>query len=228
MAADQQSETIRRIKQMVAFIKQEAKDKAEEINVRASEECNVEVLKMVDREKAKFREHYRQQEKRVEIEAKIEKQQKLDEFRMELLKFQDEKLGDLKEMAKKRFAGIVADKATYKKFLQETIMQCIFKIWDESAVTVHCRQEDRSLVGKVMNSALQAAKERAESETGEEFTMTVTLAERPINCSGGVVVTARNGKVKCDNTLDARLEIGISKDLPYVRDQLFYQEGLSL
>jgi vacuolar-type H+-ATPase subunit E/Vma4 len=92
MAAEQKSETEKRIMQMVAFINQEARDKAEEIEVRAKEDVNVEVLKMQDREKAKLREYYKQQEKRVEIEAKIAKQQLLDSFRMKHLQIQDEKV----------------------------------------------------------------------------------------------------------------------------------------
>ena len=92
MAAEQKTETEKRIQQMVAFIKQEARDKAEEIEVRAKEDVNVEVLKMQDRDKAKWREFYKQQEKRVEIEAKIAKQQLLDSFRMKHLQIQDEKV----------------------------------------------------------------------------------------------------------------------------------------
>merc|ERR1712087_903772 len=92
MAAEQKNETEKRIQQMVAFINQEAKDKAEEIEVRAKEDVNVEVLKMQDREKAKLREYYKQQEKRVEIEAKIAKQQLLDSYRMKHLQIQDEKV----------------------------------------------------------------------------------------------------------------------------------------
>merc|ERR1712217_858126 len=198
-----------------------------EINVRANEECNVEVLKMVDREKAKFREYYKQQEKRVEIDAKIQKQQMLEKYRMQHLVFQQKKLDELKELAAKRFSGITSDKRAYEKFLKDSMIQCFYKIWDESSVVVHCRSQDKSLVQKVMKVALAEAKKAAEDATGKPLEMTVSCADAPLQkCSGGVVVTARGGKVMCNNTLDARLDVAFRTDLPYVREAIFNQEGL--
>lgn len=228
MAAEQKSETDKRIKQMVAFINQEARDKAEEIEVRAKEDVNVEVLKMQDRDKAKLREYYKQQEKRVEIEAKIAKQQLLDSYRMKHLKYQDEKIQELGQLARKRFSGIVADTHSYSEFLTNSLVQCFFKIWDEEEVTVQCRKEDAKLVKKVLGAALAQAKEKAEAETQTEFKMRAVFDKEPVKCSGGVVVKARRGRVVCDNTLDARLNIILHKELPFIRESLFDQESLTL
>jgi len=228
MAAEAKSETEKRIQQMVAFINQEARDKAEEIEVRAKEDVNIEVLKMVEREKHKLQEYYKQQEKRVAIEAKIQKQQLLDSFRMKHLQIQDEKIQELSQMAKERFAGIVADTNTYSDFLHSSLIQCFFKIWDEKQVTVQCRREDADLVQRILPGALQAAKEQAMEETGEDLEMTAQFDPKPARCSGGVLVKARRGRVVCDNTLDARLKIILKTELPYVRESLFDQETLSL
>lgn len=228
MAAEQKTETEKRIQQMVAFIKQEARDKAEEIEVRAKEDVNVEVLKMQDRDKAKWREFYKQQEKRVEIEAKIAKQQLLDSFRMKHLQIQDEKIQELGSLAKERFAGIVNDTHSYREFLVNSLIQCFFKIWDEAEVTVQCRREDANLVKSVIDEAVAAAKEQAESETGQAFNLTAVFDPNPCRCSGGVVVKARRGRIVCDNTLDARLKLILKKELPFIREHLFDQESLSL
>ena len=40
-------------------------------------------------------------------------------------------------------------------------------------------------------------------------------------CSGGVVVTNSNGKIRCDNTLDGRLEVTRQALLPFLREELF-------
>ena len=40
-------------------------------------------------------------------------------------------------------------------------------------------------------------------------------------CSGGVVVTNSNGKIRCDNTLDGRLEVTKQGLLPFLREELF-------
>lgn len=228
MAAEQKSETDKRIKQMVAFINQEARDKAEEIEVRAKEDVNVEVLKMQDREKAKLREYYKQQEKRVEIEAKIAKQQLLDSYRRKHLDYQEEKIQELGQLAKERFAGIVADKLSYTQFLTDSLVQCFFKIWDEEEVTVQCRKQDAKLVKQVLGDALGKAKAKAEKETGQAFNMRAVFDKEPVKCSGGVVVKARRGRVVCDNTLDARLRIILHKELPFIRENLFDQDSLSL
>jgi V-type H+-transporting ATPase subunit E len=216
-----EADTERRIKQMVAFIRQEARDKAEEIEVRAKEECNVEVMKMTDREKAKMREEFKQREKRIEIENKITKQKVLDGYRMELLKAEDSKKTELKEMAQKRFAGVVKDSGKYKEFLKQAMIQAFLLIWDEDEVTVSCRKQDQSVVKNLMQGALDEVKSRAQKDCNTELKMNATFNNKPVKCSGGVIVSARGGKVVCDNTLDARLNIVMRTELPMVRERLF-------
>jgi len=216
-----EADTERRIKQMVAFIRQEARDKAEEIEVRAKEECNVEVMKMTDREKAKMREEFKQREKRIEIENKITKQKVLDGYRMELLKAEDSKKTELKEMVQKRFAGVVKDSGKYKEFLKQAMIQAFLLIWDEDEVTVSCRKEDQSVVKSLMDSAMKEVKSRAQKECNTTLKMKANFNDKPVKCSGGVIVSARGGKVVCDNTLDARLNIVMRTELPMVRERLF-------
>jgi len=216
-----EADTERRIKQMVAFIRQEARDKAEEIEVRAKEECNVEVMKMTDREKAKMREEFKQREKRIEIENKITKQKVLDGYRMELLKAEDSKKTELKEMVQKRFANVVKDSGKYKEFLKQAMIQAFLLIWDEEEVTVSCRKQDQSVVKNLMQGALDEVKSRAQKECNTTLKMNATFNNKPVKCSGGVIVSARGGKVVCDNTLDARLNIVMRTELPMVRERLF-------
>lgn len=218
---DNKTETDRRIKQMVAFIRQEARDKAEEIQVRATEECNVEVMKMTDKEKTTMREEFGQRMKRVEIESKIQRQKLLDQFRMELLKSEDNKKNELRKMVVNRFAKVTADKGKYKTFLKEAMIQAFLLIWDEAEVEVTCRKEDAGVVKSLMKPALEEVKSRAKRECKEELKMVATFGDKPLNCSGGVMVTARGGKVVCDNTLDARLNIVMRTELPMVRRRLF-------
>lgn len=215
------AETDRRIKQMVAFIRQEARDKAEEIQVRAKEECNVEVLKMVDGEKAKLRDYFKQQEKRVEIESKIQRQKLVDKYRMELLKSQDTKKRQLEEDCAKALQKVTKDAGRYKTFMKESLTQAMIKIWDEAEVTVQCRKEDAKLVQGIMNDVLNGVLSRAKKECNEELAMKAVFDKTPIDCIGGVRVTARGGRVICDNTLDARLKIVIKDQMPYVKDKLF-------
>jgi len=219
--ADSSADTDRRIKQMVAFIRQEARDKAEEIEVRAKEECNVEVMKMTDKEKARMREEFKQKEKRIEIENKIKKQKVLDQYRMELLKAEDQKKDELREMVVQRFKNVVKDAAKYKQFVKQAMIQAFLLIWDEDEVQVSCRKADAGLVKGLVSEALSEVKTRAKKETNTELKMKAIFDTTPRKCSGGVVVSARGGKVVCDNTLDARLNIVMRTELPMVRARLF-------
>jgi len=216
-----EADTERRIKQMVAFIRQEARDKAEEIEVRAKEECNVEVMKMTDREKAKMREEFKQREKRIEIENKITKQKVLDGYRMELLKAEDGKKSELKEMVEKRFASVTKNSGKYKEFLKQAMIQAFLLIWDEEEVSVSCRKQDQSIVKSLMQPAMDEVKSRAQKECNTSLKMKANFNNKPVKCSGGVIVSARGGKVVCDNTLDARLNIVMRTELPMVRERLF-------
>jgi len=215
------ADTDRRIKQMVAFIRQEALDKAEEIEVRAKEECNVEVMKMTDREKAKMREEFKQQEKRIVVENKIKKQKVLDGYRMELLKAEDSKKAELRQMVVERFAKVTKNSGTYKEFLKQAMIQAFLLIWDEDEVSVSCRKEDASVVKGLVSTALDEVKKRAKKETKTDLNMNAVFNPTPIKCSGGIIASARGGKVICDNTLDARLNIVMRTELPMIRSRLF-------
>jgi len=181
---------------------------------------------MVDREKSKLREYYKQQEKRIEIEQKIERQKLLDEFRMNLLKLRESKKKDLEERCRSKFKNIVSDKVSYKQFLLDALIQAMIKIWDERQVIVSCRKEDATVVQQILPEALKSVKAKAKKETGQDLQMKASFDSTPFKCEGGVRVTARGGRVICDNTLDARLKISVYNMLPYVREELFNQGSL--
>ncbi|KAF8085137.1 hypothetical protein N665_0679s0014 [Sinapis alba] len=44
-----------------------------------------------------------------------------------------------------------------------------------------------------------------------------------LHCSGGVVLASRDGKIVCENTLDARLDVAFRMKLPVIRRSLFGQ-----
>lgn len=64
-------EVDKQIKHMVAFIQQEANEKATEINFKAEEEFNIEKGRLVQQEKTKISAQYERKEKQVEIQKKM-------------------------------------------------------------------------------------------------------------------------------------------------------------
>merc|ERR1712105_348189 len=105
-----------------------------------------------------MREEFKQREKRIEIENKITKQKVLDGYRMELLKAEDSKKTELKDMVQKRFAGVTKNAGEYKEFLKQAMIQAFLLIWDEEEVSVSFRKQDSSVVKSLMDSALAEVK----------------------------------------------------------------------
>jgi V-type H+-transporting ATPase subunit E len=56
---------ISQIKHMMAFIEQEANEKAEEIDAKAEEEFNIEKGRLVQQQRLKIMEHFERKEKQV-------------------------------------------------------------------------------------------------------------------------------------------------------------------
>merc|ERR1719336_3141980 len=140
---------------------------------------------------------------------------------MELLKPKMLKRQNLKKCVQKKFSKVVSNKGQYKAFLKESMIQAFLLIWDEDEVQVSCRSEDAAVVKDLIGPALQDAKTKAEKASGQKLAMKATFNQRPIKCSGGVLISARGGNIICDNTLDARLKIVMREQLPMVRSRLF-------
>lgn len=56
---------------MMAFIEQEAKEKAEEIDAKAEEEFNIEKGRLVQEQRLKITEYYEKKEKQVELQRRM-------------------------------------------------------------------------------------------------------------------------------------------------------------
>ncbi|KGN58149.1 V-type proton ATPase subunit E [Cucumis sativus] len=219
----------KQIQQMVRFIRQEAEEKANEISVSAEEEFNIEKLQLVEAEKKKIRQEYEKKEKQVEIRKKIEYSMQLNASRIKVLQAQDDVVNDMKEAASKELLSIGQNEHVYKNLLKDLIVQSLLRL-KEPAVLLRCRKSDVYLVESVLGSA---AVEYAEKEKVHEPEIIVDHVHLPPgpshhhqhgpSCSGGVVLASRDGKIVCENTLDARLDVVFRKKLPEIRKSLFSQ-----
>ena len=61
----------KQIKHMMAFIEQEANEKAEEIDAKAEEEFNIEKGRLVQTQRLKIMEYYEKKEKQIEQQKKM-------------------------------------------------------------------------------------------------------------------------------------------------------------
>ncbi|KAK1281529.1 V-type proton ATPase subunit E [Acorus calamus] len=220
----------KQIQQMVRFIRQEAEEKANEISVSAEEEFNIEKLQLVEAEKKKIRQEYEKKEKQVDVRKKIEYSMQLNASRIKVLQAQDDLVSSMKEAAGKELLHVSQDHHSYKNLLKELIVQSLLRL-KEPSVLLRCRKEDHALVESVLNSASHEYAKKAQVHPPEILVdHQVYLPPAPSHhnahaqyCSGGVVLASRDGKIVCENTLDARLDVVFRKKLPEIRKWLVGQ-----
>ncbi|RDX97236.1 V-type proton ATPase subunit E [Mucuna pruriens] len=227
----------KQIEQMVRFIRQEADEKANEISVSAEEEFNIEKLQLVEAEKKKIRQEYERKERQVEIRKKIEYSMQLNASRIKVLQAQDDVISSMKEAASKELLNVshhhhlsFHHHHEYRNLLKDLIVQSLLRL-KEPSVLLRCREHDLHLVEHVLDSAAQEYADKTNVDPPEIIVDNqVYLPPGPSHhnahdpyCSGGVVLASRDGKIVCENTLDARLDVVFRKKLPEIRKQLFGQ-----
>ncbi|XP_015059397.1 V-type proton ATPase subunit E-like [Solanum pennellii] len=219
----------KQIHQMVRFIRQEAEEKANEISVSAEEEFNIEKLQLVEAEKKKIRLEYERKEKQVDVRKKIEYSMQLNGSRIKVLQAQDDLISSMKETAAKEILHVSNhhNHHSYKKLLHDLIVQSLLRL-KEPSVLLRCRKDDVNPVEDVLDAVREEYAEKAMVHTPEIIIDHIHLPPAPSHhnahgpsCSGGVVLASRDGKIVCENTLDARLEVVFRKKLPEIRKCLF-------
>ncbi|KAF4707750.1 V-ATPase V1 sector subunit E, partial [Perkinsus olseni] len=111
----------------------------------------------------------------------------------------------------------------YKTTVTNLMVQGCFSLL-EPEVTVRCRQEDMALVESVIPEAQKIyTTEVAKQAKGTTKTVVLKLdKQNPLKGkAGGVVLSCNDGKIRVDNTLDARLRQLEEKDKPNLRKVLF-------
>ncbi|XP_042445499.1 V-type proton ATPase subunit E-like [Zingiber officinale] len=218
------------ILQMVRFIRQEAEEKANEINVAAEEEFNIEKLQLLEADRKKIRQEYERKQKQIDIRKKIEYSMQLNASRIKVLQAQDDLVNSMKEVAAKELLLVSNNRKPYAKLLKDLIVQSLLRL-KEPAVVLRCRKDDLDLVESVLTLAKKEYADKSSANPPDIGIDKNTFLPPPLNpknahgsyCSGGVVLASRDGKIVCENTLDARLDVVFRKKLPEIRKHLFDQ-----
>ncbi|GLJ26182.1 hypothetical protein SUGI_0502220 [Cryptomeria japonica] len=217
----------KQIQQMVHFIRQEAEEKANEIAVSAEEEFNVEKLQLVKIEKDKIKQEYERKEKQVEVRKKIEYSMQLNASRLKVLQAQDDLVAAMRESAAQELLAVSDDHHKYKHLLKDLIVQGLLRL-KEPALILRCREADHRPVQSILEEAREEYANKAKLHTPQIFVDEETyLPPAPDadtvghSCAGGVVLASKDGKIVCENTLDARLNVVFGQKLPEIRKLLF-------
>ncbi|XP_063624071.1 V-type proton ATPase subunit E [Cydia splendana] len=207
----------KQIKHMMAFIEQEANEKAEEIDAKAEEEFNIEKGRLVQQQRLKIMEYYEKKEKQVELQKKIQSSNMLNQARLKVLKVREDHVRNVLDEARKRLAEVPNNKELYSDLLVTLIVQALFQLV-EPQVTVRVRQADKSLVEGLLSKAQASYKQKISKDLQLKVDNENFL---PAETCGGVDLVAAKGRIKICNTLESRLELIAQQLLPQIRTALF-------
>lgn len=212
-------EVLSEMNKMVAFIKQEALEKAREVKVKADEEFAIDKAKLVKHEQQAIDAQFEKKRKGAETAQKIHQSTLTNKSRLRLLHRREEHSQDLFASARAQIAQLADDEGRYVQFLEGVIVQGLLQLLEPSA-TVYTRAKDEVVAGR----ALDCAKKTYHDISGREVELELD-ASLSDELAGGVQVVSGSRRITLDNTLDERLRLLENRMLPEIRYDLFGPNG---
>uniref|UniRef100_A0A3B0N2D8 Vacuolar ATP synthase (E subunit), putative n=1 Tax=Theileria annulata TaxID=5874 RepID=A0A3B0N2D8_THEAN len=214
------------IKQMINFILNEAKDKAEEIESGAIEEFNIEKMNLFEQKKDEVRSKILKNINDLRLKKMRQRNVELKKMSNNILMYQCEVVDELKKLALDKLYDLSQNRDEYKKILKMLILSGCLSL-DSDIVYVRYRPSD----SKVVESTLGDVKSEYErlTELKYEIAKTITLElDRDNHLSEdvlGVVLTNEDGTIECNSTLNNRLEMCCREMIPQIKLELFSSVG---
>ncbi|KAF8908070.1 ATPase V1/A1 complex subunit E [Gymnopilus junonius] len=208
-------EVISEMNKMVAFIKQEALEKAREIRVKADEEFAIEKAKLVKQEQQAIDAQYEKKRKSAEVAQKIAQSTITNKSRLKLLHKREEILQHIFSTVREPTTPLYKTNG-YVQFLEGIITESFLYILEPSA-TIYSRQSDVDVVNQAAANAANAYKDIS----GRDVSFTVVGSIADDQSQGGVKLQSGTGRITLDNTMEERLRLLEEQMLPEIREELF-------
>lgn len=145
---------------MTAFIRQEASEKAREIEIKADEEFAIEKSKLVRQETDSIDVAYEKKFKQATMSQQITRSTVANKTRLKVLAARQELLDDIFEGARKKLAdGAASDKAKYAAALKGLVLEGMYAM-NEPEVAIRARKADYDAVRKAIDEASKEYKEK--------------------------------------------------------------------
>ncbi|KAE8311619.1 ATP synthase E/31 kDa subunit [Aspergillus parasiticus SU-1] len=206
------------LRKMTAFIRQEALEKAREIELKADEEFAIEKSKLVRQETAAIDTLYEKKFKQAAMSQQITRSTLSNRTRLRVLSSRQDLLDELFQQARDKISSIASkDAKKYETVLQGLILEGLYALNEEKAA-VRVRAKDTDAAKKAIEEAQKVFKEKV----GKDVTVEVDEAEPlPEGSAGGVVIIGGQGTIELNNTFEERLRLLEIDALPAVRETLF-------
>jgi V-type H+-transporting ATPase subunit E len=223
------------VQQMVAFIRQEADEKVNELRTKAEEEFHLRKLSIFEEQREKIRAEYERKQKQLHASRRIALASELNAARLRVLKAREKVMRELYEQALEQLVAYGSESGTaYEHLLERLIEQGLGLMQTERRIRLILRPRDRALVQSMLprlqdrhSQALETGTFR-NADSSSATKPSVSLAEDEHlddTAAGGVLLTSADGRVRCDNTLERRLEIAYQQNLARLRELLYGDAG---
>jgi V-type H+-transporting ATPase subunit E len=150
------------LKKMTAFIKQEALEKAREIQLKADEEFAIEKSKLVRSETSSIDGQYEKKFKQASMSQQITRSTMANKTRLKVLSARQALLDDLFEQTRGKI-GDVSRKGSYEGILKALLLEGLYAL-NEPQVQVRVRKADNAIVRR----AIEAAKKDCQENLGKD------------------------------------------------------------
>jgi len=205
------------LRKMTAFIKQEAMEKAKEIEIKADEEFAIEKSKLVRQEQGSIDTTYEKKFKSAAMSQQITRSTVANKTRLKVLSARQELLNGIFEQAQKKLAEATKDKTKYQAILKNLILEGFYAL-NESKLQIRARKGDYEVVKKAIEDASKEYKDKL----GKDISATIDESSPlPDGLAGGVSIVGGGGKIDINNTFDERLKLLEDNALPAIRTTLF-------
>lgn len=173
------------LRKMTAFIRQEALEKAREIQLKADEEFAIEKSKLVRQETAAIDGLYDKKFKQAAMSQQITRSTLSNRTRIRVLSARQDLLNDLFDRARERSSKVAdadadADdgdgREKYQGVLKGLVLEGVYAL-NEDKVTVYAREKDFDLVKAVLEEAGKEFKENVGREVTVELDESDPLPE---------------------------------------------------
>jgi V-type H+-transporting ATPase subunit E len=148
---------------MTAFIRQEALEKANEIQLKADEEFAIEKSKLVRQETAAIDSAYKKKFKQASMSQQITRSTVSNKSRIQLLSARQELLNNLFEQASEKIKDVSKDQTKYQEILKNLILEAAYAL-NEDSLEVKARKADYDLVKKAIEEAQDEYKSKVDKE----------------------------------------------------------------
>jgi len=221
----------KQINQMIGFIRAECNEKTQEISQRADAEYERRFQELKRDKEQQIQAEFKHKRQNAHVQRLIESSHKKQEASASLIILRSTLVDQIKTSVIKQLGGIETN-AKYGDFITNLIVQGLISLQEEK-IQIRCRKVDEPVVQKSLKAAETLFKKAVADATGYTPVLdplTIDKAnylpdpfkEGAVEWSlGGVQIVARNGKIVCNNTIEARLELAFKHMLPNIRAYLF-------